>query len=108
MMRNPEQTIGNLLDKQKVVYAPRKREGIKSFYLTTNTSSRHVGEFFQKKRRLVSIPATEDFPGSHADRYDGDIRGPGKQGNDLAGRGYDVLPGRSGGPGLLCVKIYSG
>lgn len=53
MMRNPEQTIGNLLDKQKVVYAPRKREGIKSFYLTTNTSSRHVGEFLKKTQACV-------------------------------------------------------
>lgn len=69
MMRNPEQTIGNLLDKQKVVYvgsvdaegfpnikamyAPRKREGIKTFYLTTNTSSRHVSEFFKNPQACV-------------------------------------------------------
>ena len=69
MMRNPEQTIGNLMDKQKVVYVgsvdeegfpnvkamytPRKREGIKTFYLTTNTSSRRVGEFLKKPQACI-------------------------------------------------------
>ena len=61
MMRNPESTIGNLIDKQKVVYvssvdsegfpntkamfAPRVREGIKTFYFTTNMSSMRVEQF---------------------------------------------------------------
>ena len=60
-MRNPEQTIGNLIDHQKTVYLasvdgegypairamlePREREGIKVFYLTTNTSSQKVKQF---------------------------------------------------------------
>ena len=57
-MRDAETTIGNLADKQTVAFigaadeegfpvvkamlAPRKREGIKVFYFTTNTSSRHT------------------------------------------------------------------
>ena len=61
MMRNPEQTIGNLIDKQsnamlgsveedgtpniKAMYAPRKREGIKHFYFTTNLSSLRTAQF---------------------------------------------------------------
>lgn len=60
-MRDPEQTIGNLIDKQSVSYissidsegfpntkamlAPRKREGIKVFYFTTNTSSMRVAQY---------------------------------------------------------------
>ena len=60
-MRNPEQTIGNLIDKQKVAFissvdkegfpntkamlSPRKREGIKTFYFTTNTSSMRVDQY---------------------------------------------------------------
>lgn len=61
MMRNPESTIGNLIDKQKIVhissidsdgfpntkamFSPRVREGIKTFYFTTNTSSMRVEQF---------------------------------------------------------------
>ena len=61
MMRNPEQTIGNLIDKQDVAFIgsvddkgfpnmkamlpPRKREGIRAFWFTTNTSSRRVAQY---------------------------------------------------------------
>lgn len=61
MLRNPEQTIGNLVDKQKIAFIgsvdgdgypnmkamlpPRKREGIKVFYFSTNTSSMRVSQF---------------------------------------------------------------
>lgn len=61
MMRNPEQTIGNLIDKQGVAFIssvdeegfpntkamlpPRKREGIKVFYFSTNTSSMRVRQY---------------------------------------------------------------
>jgi general stress protein 26 len=60
-MRNPEQTIGNLIDKQSVAFIgsvdesgfpnmkamlpPRKREGIKKFWFTTNNSSRRVAQY---------------------------------------------------------------
>lgn len=61
MMRNAEQTIGNLIDKQstafigsvdengfpnmKAMLAPRARDGIKVFYFTTNTPSMRVKQF---------------------------------------------------------------
>jgi general stress protein 26 len=61
MMRNPEQTIGNLIDKQgvsfvasvdesgfpnmKAMLPPRKREGIREFWFTTNTSSKRVVQY---------------------------------------------------------------
>lgn len=60
-MKNAQQTIGNLIDKQKTVYvgsvdgagcpnikamlAPRKRYGIKTFLFSTNTSSQRVAQF---------------------------------------------------------------
>lgn len=60
-MRDAEKTIGNLIDKQKTAYvgsvdtdgfpnlkamfSPRKREGIRTFYFTTNTSSLRVAQF---------------------------------------------------------------
>jgi len=61
MMRNPEQTIGNLIDKQgvsfiasvdnggypnmKAMLPPRKREGLKTFWFSTNTSSMRVAQY---------------------------------------------------------------
>nr|WP_192451634.1 pyridoxamine 5'-phosphate oxidase family protein [Candidatus Galacturonibacter soehngenii] len=58
MMRNPSQTIGNLIDKSnmtvlsylneegypvsKAMLAPREREDIHTFWFTTNTSSKKV------------------------------------------------------------------
>lgn len=60
-MRNIEETIGNLIDHQKVAFIssvdedgfpamkamlpPRKREGIHAFYFTTNTSSLRVRQY---------------------------------------------------------------
>ncbi|MDR0380816.1 MAG: pyridoxamine 5'-phosphate oxidase family protein [Oscillospiraceae bacterium] len=60
-MRNPEQTIGNLIDKQGVAFIgsvsadgfpnmkamlpPRRREGIRTFWFTTNTSSLRVSQY---------------------------------------------------------------
>lgn len=64
VMRNPNTTIRKMIDKQKIVYisaidatgfpttkamlAPRVMEGIRVFYLTTNTSSKHV-DYYRKK-----------------------------------------------------------
>ncbi|MCL2307138.1 MAG: pyridoxamine 5'-phosphate oxidase family protein [Proteobacteria bacterium] len=61
MMRDPAQTIGNLIDHQsvsiissidsegfpntKAMLPPRKREGIKTFWFTTNTSSMRVAQY---------------------------------------------------------------
>lgn len=62
MMKDPEKTIGNLIDKAsstqicyiddegypitKVMLKPREREGIRVFWFTTNTSSNKV-KFFK-------------------------------------------------------------
>ncbi len=61
MMRDPEKTIGNLIDKSsltqicyidnegypitKAMLKPREREGIKVFWFSTNTSSNKVKYF---------------------------------------------------------------
>ena len=68
-MRDPEKTIGNLVDKQKTAYissvdengfpntkamlAPRKREGIRTFYFTTNTSSRRVSKYRENPKACI-------------------------------------------------------
>ena len=60
-MRDALKTIGNLIDKQstafissideqgypqtKAMLAPRLREGLKTIYFTTNTSSRRVAQY---------------------------------------------------------------
>ncbi|PKL02631.1 MAG: pyridoxamine 5'-phosphate oxidase, partial [Synergistetes bacterium HGW-Synergistetes-2] len=60
-MRDPEKTVGNLIDKApvsligsvdeegfpntKAMLPPRKREGIKRLYFTTNTSSMRVQQY---------------------------------------------------------------
>lgn len=78
-MRDAETTIGNLADKQTVAFigvtdeegypavramlAPRKREGIKVFYFTTNTSSRHAAQYREIPRH-VSISATDVSSGA--------------------------------------------
>lgn len=69
MMRNPESTIGNLIDKQKTAYissidkdgfpnikamfSPRKREGIKVFYFTTNLSSVRVKQYIENPKASI-------------------------------------------------------
>jgi general stress protein 26 len=69
MMRNPEQTIGNLIDKQGVAFIasvdedgfpnmkamlpPRKREGIETFWFTTNTSSMRAAQYRENPKASV-------------------------------------------------------
>ncbi len=69
MMKDKEQTIGKLIDKQgvsfissidiegfpntKAMLPPRKHEGIKTFFFTTNTSSMRVAQF--RKNPKASI-----------------------------------------------------
>jgi len=68
-MRNAEQTIGNMIDKTtvaiissvdeagfpntKAMLPPRKREGIKTIYFTTNTSSLRVKQFTDNPKACV-------------------------------------------------------
>lgn len=69
MMRDAGQTIGNLIDKQKVSFIssvdiegfpntkamlpPRKREGIKVFYFTSNTSSMRAAQYKSNPRACI-------------------------------------------------------
>jgi len=69
MMRNPEQTIGNLIDKQgiafigsvdqdgfpnmKAMLPPRKREGIREFWFTTNTSAERTAQYKANKNASI-------------------------------------------------------
>ncbi len=69
MMRDSEKTIGNLIDKQgvsfisslddegfpnmKAMLPPRKRDGIKNFYFTTNTSSMRVKQFRSNPKACI-------------------------------------------------------
>ncbi len=79
MMRNPEQTIGNMIDKQKLAYissvdsegfpnlkamlAPRVREGIKHFYFTTNTSSMRVAQYRENQKASIYFSDSRFYRG---------------------------------------------
>lgn len=68
-MRNPEQTIGALIDKSpltqicyidadgypitKAMLKPREREGIKTFWFSTNTSSNKVKCFLRNPKSSI-------------------------------------------------------
>lgn len=68
-MKDVEKTIGNIIDKQNVSFIgsvdgegfpnmkamlqPRKREGIKTIYFTTNTSSMRVSQYRKNNRACV-------------------------------------------------------
>lgn len=68
-MRDAEKTIGNLIDHQNVSFIssvdesgfpntkamlpPRKREGIRVFYFTTNTSSMHVKQYRRDPKACI-------------------------------------------------------
>ena len=69
MMRDAEKTIGNLIAKQgvsfissvddsgfpntKAMLPPRKREGIKTFYYSTNTSSMRVAQYRKDPKACI-------------------------------------------------------
>lgn len=79
MMRNPEQTIGNLIDKQgvahiasvdgdgfpnlKAMLPPRKREGIRVFYFTTNTASHRVAQYRANPKAAIYFTDKRFFRG---------------------------------------------
>jgi len=68
-MRDAEKTIGNMIDKisisiissvdevgfpnTKAMLPPKKREGIKHFYFTTNTSSMRVGQYINNDKACI-------------------------------------------------------
>ncbi|WP_283606829.1 pyridoxamine 5'-phosphate oxidase family protein [Faecalispora anaeroviscerum] len=69
MLRDAEKTIGNLIDKQnisfissidengfpntKAMLPPRIREGIRTFYFTTNTSSMRVSQYRSNPKACI-------------------------------------------------------
>ena len=69
MLKDAEKTIGNLIDKQgtafissvdedgfpntKAMLPPRKREGIETFYFTTNTSSMRVAQYRNNDKACI-------------------------------------------------------
>lgn len=79
MMRDAEQTIGNLIDKQgvsfissvgedgfpntKAMLPPRKREGIRIFYFTTNTSSMRAAQYRRNAKACIYFCEKRFFRG---------------------------------------------
>ena len=79
-MRDPEKTVGNMADKLKIAFLgsvdgegfpnvkamlqPRKREGIKVFYFTTNTSSMRVAQFQANPKACVYFCDQRFFRGA--------------------------------------------
>ena len=80
MMRDPEKTVSNMADKLKIAFLgsvdgegfpnvkamlqPRKREGIKVFYFTTNTSSMRVAQFQANPKACVYFCDQRFFRGA--------------------------------------------
>lgn len=78
-MRDAEKTVGSMIDKQRVAFIgsvdnegypnvkamlqPRKREGIKTIYLTTNTSSMRVAQYREDNRACIYFCDTRYFKG---------------------------------------------
>jgi general stress protein 26 len=78
-MRDPETTIGNLIDKAavslissidddgfpatKAMLPPRMREGIRHIFFTTNTSSMRVGHYVKNPKACVYFFNSRFFRG---------------------------------------------
>ena len=78
-MRDPEKTVGGIAGKAKFAYlsyldaggfpttramlAPREREGIRVFYLTTNTSSRKTSALRENPKASLYFADTRFFRG---------------------------------------------
>mgnify|MGYP001282469017 FL=1 len=78
-MKDSEKTIGNIIDKQKTAFIgsidnegfpnikamlqPRKREGIRTLWFTTNTSSMRVAQFLKNNKACVYFCDTRFFKG---------------------------------------------
>ena len=78
-MRNPEQTIGKIVDKSslafisyidndgfpitKAMLKPRERDGIKEFWFTTNTSSNKVKVFRENPKASIYFVDKRFFSG---------------------------------------------
>lgn len=78
-MKDSEKTIGNIIDKQKTAFIgsidnegfpnikamlqPRKREGIRTLWFTTNTSSMRVAQYRNHAQACVYFCDTRFFKG---------------------------------------------
>ena len=78
-MKDVEKTAGSMIDKQRVAFIgsldfegfpnvkamlqPRKREGIKTIYLTTNTSSMRVAQYRKDNRACIYFCDSRFFKG---------------------------------------------
>ena len=78
-MRDAVKTIGNIIDKQstafiasvdrdgfpnmKAMLAPRKREGIKEFWLTSNTSSMRAAQYKANPKAAIYFYEKRFFQG---------------------------------------------
>ena len=78
-MKDAKQTIGDLIDQQSVSFIgsvdatgfptikamlqPRKREGIKTIYFTTNTSSMRVAQYLENNRACIYFCDPHSFKG---------------------------------------------
>ncbi len=79
MMRNPSETIGKMIDKAgtsfvsytdnegypvtRAMLSPREREGIKTIYFTTNTSSNKVKSYKERNKASVYFVDRRFFRG---------------------------------------------
>ena len=79
MMRDPEKTIGGLIDaantsyissvdddgfpNTKAMLVPRKREGIHTFYFTTNTSSMRTAQYKNNPKACIYFSDRRFFRG---------------------------------------------
>lgn len=79
MMRDPESTIGRLIDTRSVSYIssvdadgypntkamlpPRQRDGIRTLWFTTNTSSMRVAQYRENPRACLYFCDTRYFRG---------------------------------------------
>lgn len=79
-MKDAEKTIGNMIDKQSIAFIgsvdnegfpnikamlqPRKREGIKIIFFTTNTSSMRVRQYQENNRASVYLCDRRFFKGA--------------------------------------------
>lgn len=80
MLKDPEKTIGTLIDKQpvsvissvdadgypntKVMLRPRRREGIRVIWFSTNTSSMRVAQYRQNPKACVYFYDKRFFRGA--------------------------------------------
>jgi len=89
MMRNPQETIGNLIEKQgislissidedgflntKAMLSPCKRDGIKTFYWHTNSPSMRIKHYRKNPKACIYFFDKRFFRGGNVKRNNGGI-----------------------------------